>query len=121
MSVRDYECDLQGIVNNAVYLNYLEHARHEFLLANQVNFVELSKQGIDLVVIKAELEYKKSLRPADKFYITVQVVRQGRLKMQFLQNVFADDNTLIVAAITTGVATKNGRPVKADLPIFRAE
>ena len=30
MSVRDYECDLQGIVNNAVYQNYLEHARHQF-------------------------------------------------------------------------------------------
>ncbi|NLI24182.1 MAG: acyl-CoA thioesterase, partial [Bacteroidales bacterium] len=26
MEVRDYECDIQGIVNNAVYMNYLEHA-----------------------------------------------------------------------------------------------
>jgi acyl-CoA thioester hydrolase len=24
MSVRDYECDMQGIVNNSVYQNYLE-------------------------------------------------------------------------------------------------
>ena len=41
--VRDYECDIQGIVNNGVYQNYLEHARHEYLLASGVDFAELAK------------------------------------------------------------------------------
>ena len=31
MEVRDYECDIQGIVNNANYLHYIEHTRHLFL------------------------------------------------------------------------------------------
>ena len=111
MSVRDYECDVQGIVNNAVYMNYLEHARHEFLLTNDVDFVALAKQGIDLVVAKSEIEYKKSLKPSDKFYITVEVVLDGRLKIKFIQALYLMDDSLIVKAITTGVATKNGRPV----------
>ena len=35
--VRDYECDLQGIVNNAVYQHYLEHTRHVYLKQNEVD------------------------------------------------------------------------------------
>ena len=41
MKVRDYECDLQGIVNNANYQHYLEHTRHEFLSSVGVSFAAL--------------------------------------------------------------------------------
>lgn len=111
MSVRDYECDLQGIVNNAVYMNYLEHARHEFMLSKGIDFVALSKSGIDLVVLKSETEYKKSLKPANKFEVSVEVMMQGRVKIQFIQKIISKSN-LIVSSVVTGVATKNGRPIK---------
>ena len=45
MKVRDYECDLQGIVNNANYQHYLEHTRHEFLTSVGVSFAALHEQG----------------------------------------------------------------------------
>ena len=44
MKVRDYECDLQGIVNNANYQHYLEHTRHEFLTSVGVSFAALHEQ-----------------------------------------------------------------------------
>ena len=65
--VRDYECDIQGIVNNSVYQNYLEHARHEFLLSRNVSFAELAQQGTHLVVVRAELDYKAPLKSGDCF------------------------------------------------------
>ena len=69
MAVRDYECDLQGIVNNSVYQNYLEHVRHEFLKEIGVDFAALAHQGINLVVVRAELDYKAPLTSGDRFVI----------------------------------------------------
>ena len=41
MEVRDYECDIEGIVNNANYLHYAEHTRHLFLKSLGVSFAAL--------------------------------------------------------------------------------
>ena len=55
MDVRDYECDIQGIVNNANYLHYTEHTRHQFLLSLGVSFAHLHEKGVDAVVARMNL------------------------------------------------------------------
>ena len=67
MKVRDYECDLQGIVNNANYQHYLEHARHEFLLGTGTSFAALHEQGIDAVVARISMAFKTPLKSGDEF------------------------------------------------------
>lgn len=111
--VRDYECDLQGIVNNAVYQNYIEHARHQFLLANNVDFAKLTKEGIHLVVIRAELDFKRSLKSGDRFYVTTRISRQSRFKFDFFQEVFrADDDSLMLKAKIVGASiSETGKPI----------
>jgi acyl-CoA thioester hydrolase len=63
--VRDYECDLSGIVNNAVYQNYLEHARQVFLKKQGIDFAELERRGITLVVIRIQMDFLYPLRSGD--------------------------------------------------------
>jgi acyl-CoA thioester hydrolase len=110
--VRDYECDLQGVVNNANYQHYLEHARHEFLISNGIDFVELHNKGIDLIVTRVEIEYKYPLRSRDKFFVTVDIQREGNARLVFIQDIFrVPDEKLIIRAKVTGVASKKGRPV----------
>ena len=43
--VRDYECDLQGVVNNSNYQHYMEHTRHEFLESLGENFGAMHEKG----------------------------------------------------------------------------
>ncbi|HEY5469956.1 MAG TPA: acyl-CoA thioesterase [Bacteroidales bacterium] len=111
-TVRDYECDLQGVVNNANYHHYLEHARHEFLLSKGISFVELHEEGIDLIVTKVEIDYKYPLRSRDKFKVSVSIQREGNARLNFIQDIYRlPDDKHIVHAIVTGVATKKGRPI----------
>jgi len=110
--VRDYECDLQGVVNNANYQHYLEHARHEFLISKGILFGQLHEEGIDLIVTRVEIDYKYPLRSRDKFAVSVNIQREGNVRLVFIQDIFRlQDEKLIVRAKVTGVATKNGRPV----------
>jgi acyl-CoA thioester hydrolase len=111
-SVRDYECDIQGVVNNANYQHYLEHARHEYLITKGVSFAKLHDEGIDLIVTKVEIDYKYPLRSMDKFIVTVDIQREGNVRLAFIQSIYRiPDNKLIVKGKVTGVATKSGKPV----------
>ena len=65
MQVRDYELDIQSIVNNSVYQNYLEHARHEFLITKNIDFARLHEEGVDLVVTRIEIDFKQPLKSRD--------------------------------------------------------
>jgi len=112
MAVRDYECDIQGIVNNAVYQNYLEHARHEYLKSIGVDFSDYAKQGINLVVVRAEIDYKQPLQSGDEFKVGVRMERESRIKFAFVQEIhrLSDNQKALQAKIIGTAIGSNGRP-----------
>jgi len=124
MMVRDYECDMQGIVNNAVYQNYLEHCRHEFLHSIGISFEQLCGEGIDAVVTRIEMDYRLSLKSRDEFIVRLGMHKQGRLRFVFDQAIVrkADGKTVLEAQVT-GVLTRNGKPMAPDLfdEVFRSQ
>ena len=116
MAVRDYECDLQGVVNNAVYQNYLEHARHEYLKSIGIDFAALTAQGINLVVTRVEIDYKTSLVSGDRFMVEVRPERVSPVRIGFRQNMYRlPARKVVVTARVTGTALNaKGRP---QLPV----
>ncbi|WP_306522796.1 thioesterase family protein [Rheinheimera sp.] len=110
--VRDYECDMQGIVNNAVYFNYLEHARHEFLHSKGIDFAALARDGVNLVVVRSEMDYKGSLTSGDLFQVTVVYEQISKLRFGFRQQVVRSrDAAVLLEALVIGTAVNaRGRP-----------
>ena len=111
LKVRDYECDMQGIVNNSVYQNYLEHVRHEYLLSVGIDFAVLCEEGINAVVARINMAFKNSLASGD-IAVCRLAIRQEGIKFIFDQNIYrkSDDKLCLTAAVTT-VLVQNGRMV----------
>ncbi len=109
MEVRDYECDIQGIVNNANYLHYTEHTRHLFLKDCGLSFSELHDKGIDAVVARMSLQYKVPLRCDDEFISRLSLTKEG-IRYIFYQDIFrAADEKLCFRAKVELVCLINGR------------
>ena len=115
MKVRDYECDLQGIVNNANYQHYIEHTRHEFLLAQGISFADLHTQGIDAVVARLNMAFQTPLKTGDRFVSKLRVEKEG-IKYVFYQDIFRkSDQKVVVKSTVETVCVVNGRLSNSEL------
>jgi len=115
LKVRDYECDLQGIVNNANYQHYMEHARHEFLENVGMNFCKLHNEGIDAMVSHVEIDYKASLVSGDKYSVRINIQRSGA-KLVFLEDIYRlSDEKLCARGKVESICVVNGKLTRGQL------
>ncbi|CUB06003.1 acyl-CoA thioesterase [Marinomonas fungiae] len=112
LEVRDYECDMQGIVNNAVYQNYLEHARHTFIKSKGLDFADITRDGIHLVVMRAEVDYKLPLKSGMTVRVESQCEPISKFKSKFTQSIFIDNTNQLSAQAVFIIASisATGRP-----------
>ncbi|HNY91037.1 MAG TPA: thioesterase family protein [bacterium] len=86
--VRSYELDSFGHVNNAVYLQYLEYARSEYLLQVGLSFNDFQTWNAIPYVVRAEIEYKSSSRCHDELEITGWVSAWGKSSFVLSYEIF---------------------------------
>ena len=109
MAVRDYECDIEGIVNNANYLHYCEHTRHLFLKQCGLSFAEMHEKGVDAVVARMTMQFKTPLRPDDEFVSRLRLTKEG-IKYVFHHDLYRSaDEKLCFRAQVELVCIVNGR------------
>lgn len=111
--VRSYECDAYGHVNNAVYLNYLEYARMEYLHAIGFDYHGIVEDGFFLYVTHIDIHYKGSARLDDELEIQVTPIKLGAVSGTFKQVVKTKDFICAEAEVSwASVNAKTQRPAK---------
>ena len=114
MRVRDYEVDSQGIVNNAIYLHYLEHTRHEFCREAGTSFREMQQQGVDPVIRRVDIEYFTPLTLGQEMVSCLALRREGA-RFVFIQDIYTPDGRPVVKAECTVVCLENGRLTRGQV------
>ena len=113
LKVRSYELDSYNHVNNAVYLNYLEYARMEYLNNIGFDFKSLTEEGYMLYVTHIDIKYKFSARLNEKLFIEVEHTKLGKLSGTFHQIIRNENDQICVEAdVSWGCVNKDGRPSK---------
>lgn len=114
IKVRDYEVDVEGIVNNANYLHYLEHTRHEFCEQAGLSFRQMTEEGLTPVVRHIDITYLSSLGLGDTMISRIALERDGA-RFIFIQDIYAADGVRpVVKARVTIVSIENGRLGRGD-------
>ncbi len=112
--VRDYECDLQGVVNNANYQHYMEHARHEFLGSLGENFSAMHDRGQDAFVSRVEIQYKNPLHSGERYLSCLNLKREG-VKLVFLQDIYLlPERKLAARGIIDTVLVQDGKLTRGE-------
>ena len=117
LEVRDYECDMQGIINNAVYFNYAEHARHSYLIAKGLSFATMTARGHLFVAVRQEIDYRAPLKSGDTFEVALWTEKTSARTVTFFHEItLLNSPPKLATEISTIVTCMNteGKPIRFD-------
>ena len=94
LEIRYYETDGQGIVHHANYFKYFELARVKMLESAGLDYAELERQGILLVVHSISCRYHLPARFGDTLRIVTRIDRATAARLDHSYLVYRDDQLL---------------------------
>ena len=112
LTVRTYECDSYGHVNNAVYLNYLEFARCEFLRDIGFDYPAMDKAGYGIYVARIEIDYVRPALADDELVIKSWAIKKGAVSGTLSQEIWRGEDLLAKAKVTWAFVDSKGQPTK---------
>ncbi len=114
MTVRTYEVDSLGHVNNAVYLNYLEYARQQFLEQKGLRFQQFFEWGALPVVKSVNIDFHSPARAHDRLAIVAWIEHWGRTSFTMRKEIYnkTTEKACAEAQVVLVFVSPAGRPVR---------
>ncbi|MEU1597877.1 acyl-CoA thioesterase [Streptomyces sp. NPDC005708] len=102
VTVRGYETDALGHLNQSVYLQYAEHARWSLLQAAGVSPSELLAKGVGPVVLETTIRYLRELRAGDEVEVTCAFEWGEGKTFRVVQTIRRTDGTVSAEVTAVG-------------------
>jgi YbgC/YbaW family acyl-CoA thioester hydrolase len=119
VEARSYELDPYGHLNNAVYVNWLEHGRLCYLRDRGHTYTSVPETfGVFVVVVRQDLRYRAQVRLGDRLRVTSRITRLGRTSFTFSQEIaFPDGRSAAEGEVTMVCVGPDGAstPIPAGL------
>ena len=123
LEVRSYELDVYDHVNNAVYINWLEHGRSKLLQDKGFNYTNMaSVWGVRFMNVRTEIDYKQALKLGDRAEVTTQVEKVGNTSVTIAHSVKRLPQETIAAQAKVVIVytdANTGRPVPVPQEFVR--
>ena len=106
--------DFSGVVYHARYLDFLEHARSDYVRMLDVHHAELSGgaygESLAFAVRAMEIEYLGAARIDDVLKVETDRGRLEGARLVFDQRIFRDGAPILRATVTVVMVNPAGRP-----------
>ena len=112
LRVRYPECDPMGYLHHSIYLQYFEMGRIELLRSFGHSYVDLEKQGILFVVVKAQITYKSPAHFDDELTLTTKIARQTAVRLDHTYELHRGQTLLAEGATTIACIDRTGQLIQ---------
>lgn len=112
LEVRPYECDMNGHVNHAVYVNYLELGRLMFLRQMDFDYEGMLAAGFFVFIHRMDIRYKAQAKFGDSLCIESESVEMRRVSGMFHQRILCGKAVVVEADAYWCVVNAAGRPAR---------
>lgn len=110
MRIHYEDTDAGGVVYHGRYLGFFDRGRSELLLENGFDFYERHNEGELLVVVEANLKFRKPAKLGDVIEVRTVCGSLGRARATAFQRICRGDDLLVAATITVACLGSSGKP-----------